>query len=329
MSLSPAGQLLPSLKLGFAEVCESWRLLSYFFPDKIGGRPAWLALKHLPLPSHLACQYCGEPMAFMLQLYSPIENNVNCFHRSLFVFICKNGKCFQIGNSPVKVFRSQLPRMNEYYRFLLLSPNSLVSFEPPQCNTRTELEALAADSKLSDPRLFGDICPVCGCRGDKMCHTCNLASYCSKNHQFLHWEQEHKAECVRGPYKNASCLPLLIRSNSFLLPEFNLCSEDADQSQILQEDTSDIPSQINFCEEDQESAALEEMANKESEEEALFEKLKTAMMTEQDQVVRFLRGGQPIWLSKSVPFIPCCEVCGSERVFEFQLTGDIPDPLLN
>lgn len=59
---------MPSITLGFAEAASSWTLVSHLFPDKIGGRPAWLALKHLPKSSDLICPCCQQPMSFLLQV---------------------------------------------------------------------------------------------------------------------------------------------------------------------------------------------------------------------------------------------------------------------
>lgn len=112
------GLEMPSISLGFVEQEASWHLDSYLFPDKVGGRPAWLALDHLP--SDLHCPHCHQHMVFLLQLYSPIDDKDDCFHRTLFVFMCKNGKCFlpQEGakSQPFRVFRSQLPKDDPFYR---------------------------------------------------------------------------------------------------------------------------------------------------------------------------------------------------------------------
>ncbi|VDN16235.1 unnamed protein product [Dibothriocephalus latus] len=123
---------MAQLTYGFAEPAPACTLVSHLFPDKIGGRPAWLALDHLPDEAQLVCSSCGQPMAFLLQLYSPLgEDREDCFHRMLFVFMCKSGRCFLKSASassespvssprpsvPFRVFRSQLAKCNPYYRF--------------------------------------------------------------------------------------------------------------------------------------------------------------------------------------------------------------------
>lgn len=122
--------MCPGLALGFASSAHSWHLISSLFPDKIGGRPAWLALQNLPKPNQLACAICSQPMAFLLQVrshtisleaskvYSMLDKRADCFHRSLFVFMCRNGQCHRSENpAPFGVFRSQLARNNAYYRY--------------------------------------------------------------------------------------------------------------------------------------------------------------------------------------------------------------------
>ncbi|EDL20457.1 programmed cell death protein 2 isoform 8 [Mus musculus] len=110
------------VELGFAEEAPAWRLRSEQFPSKVGGRPAWLGLAELPGPGALACARCGRPLAFLLQVYAPLPGRDDAFHRSLFLFCCREPPCC----AGLRVFRNQLPRNNAFY-----------SYEPP-----SETEAL-------------------------------------------------------------------------------------------------------------------------------------------------------------------------------------------
>jgi hypothetical protein len=47
-----------------------------------------------------------------MQLYCPLEENKNCFHRYLYLFFCK--RCWKRNNA-VKVLRLQLPKVSDYY----------------------------------------------------------------------------------------------------------------------------------------------------------------------------------------------------------------------
>lgn len=57
-----------SVDLGFVEECEPWLLTNKYFPSKVGGKPAFLDLQHVPKPSELQCTKCKEPMNFICQV---------------------------------------------------------------------------------------------------------------------------------------------------------------------------------------------------------------------------------------------------------------------
>ncbi|CAG11002.1 unnamed protein product, partial [Tetraodon nigroviridis] len=101
--------------LGFLEEPKQWRLLPDQFPSKVGGRPAWLGQRALPSLPELECEMCRLPMAFLLQVYAPISGQERSFHRTLFVFCCKTHECYTF--MFLSVFRSQLPRRNDFYSF--------------------------------------------------------------------------------------------------------------------------------------------------------------------------------------------------------------------
>ncbi|NP_001399785.1 programmed cell death protein 2 isoform 2 [Mus musculus] len=184
------------VELGFAEEAPAWRLRSEQFPSKVGGRPAWLGLAELPGPGALACARCGRPLAFLLQVYAPLPGRDDAFHRSLFLFCCREPPCC----AGLRVFRNQLPRNNAFY-----------SYEPP-----SETEALGG------------------------------------------------------------------------IPE----------------------------------EELDSMAKHESKEDHIFQKFKSKIALEPEQILRYGRGIKPIWISgENIPQekdIPDCP-CGAKRIFEFQV----------
>ena len=109
---------MAEVELGFVEkVSDPELLTSPFFPSKVGGKPAWLDIRNLPAPDSLACRVCGKPPVFLLQLYAPIPERSCAFHRSVFVFMCKDPSCHQHqGSKAFRVLRCQLPRENDYYK---------------------------------------------------------------------------------------------------------------------------------------------------------------------------------------------------------------------
>ena len=76
------------VQLGFPETPRKGDFDIKNFPSKIGGLPVWL----LPLSNNIDESFftcsCGENLVFLLQLYCPLENKSNCFHRMIYVFFC-------------------------------------------------------------------------------------------------------------------------------------------------------------------------------------------------------------------------------------------------
>jgi len=137
--LPPAGGGGLPVVLGFAEAPEArGALAAGRFPSKMGGAPAWLDPAGLPGgAAACACAACGRPgLRFLLQLYCPLDGpgRARCFHRALFLFVCpwclaRPARAGPDGEGApptprapagafargVRVFRSQLPRVNAHY----------------------------------------------------------------------------------------------------------------------------------------------------------------------------------------------------------------------
>ncbi|CAJ1048884.1 programmed cell death protein 2 [Xyrichtys novacula] len=306
--------------LGFLEEAEPWRLLSPQFPSKVGGKPAWLSQGGLPSLPRLECEICRLPMAFLLQVYAPISEHDRCFHRTLFLFCCKTQECYTCNDSRcMKVFRSQLPRRNEFY------PYDPPSEDEPPCN-HEEDQSMLSPSGVK-------LCWVCGCPGSKACSRCHTVTYCGKNHQTLHWKHSHKKECCNQETS-------IDRNSSFLFPESELVTEPEEEEE---EEEMEKEKNTKDVEEEEEKAAdgpsladtlaetdLEEMAMHETEENKVFQRFKKKIAPEPHQVLRYTRGGSPLWVSsKYIPLdhdIPPC-TCGAKRTFEFQVMPQLLNSL--
>ncbi|KAM3624970.1 uncharacterized protein V6R79_004531 [Siganus canaliculatus] len=299
--------------LGFLEEAEPWRLLSPQFPSKVGGKPAWLSQRGLPSLPGLECEVCRLPMAFLLQVYAPISAKAKSFHRTLFVFCCKTSECYTSNDSRcIKVFRSQLQRKNDFYSY---DPPS--EDEPPSGGEPDQTSLSVSGVKL---------CWVCGCPGSKACSRCHTVSYCGKHHQTLHWKHAHKKECNQQASSDTTC--------PFLFPEFELLTEPEEEKEE-EKDTKepeeeeqhvDIPSLVDTLAE----TDLEEMAMHETEDNKVFQRFKKKIAPEPHQVVRYSRGGSPLWVSpQHIPSeqdIPSC-TCGAKRIFEFQVMPQLLNSL--
>ncbi|KAM6950239.1 programmed cell death protein 2 [Lycodopsis pacificus] len=301
--------------LGFLEEAEPWRLLSPQFPSKVGGKPAWLSQTGPPSLPGLECEICRLPMAFLLQVYAPISGQDRSFHRMLFLFCCKTRECYTCNDSRcVKVFRCQLPRRNEFYPY---DP-------PPEDEPPSDPEP--DQSVLSVPGI--KLCWVCGCPGSKACSRCHTVSYCGKHHQTLHWKHTHKRECCS---QEAS----VVTTSTFLFPESELVTEPEEEKNTkdAEEEEEEEEQGIEDCPPLADALAeadLEEMALHETENNKVFQRFKKRIAPEPHQVVRYSRGGSPLWVSSQhIPLdqdIPAC-TCGAKRTFEFQVMPQLLNSL--
>ncbi|XP_034043450.1 programmed cell death protein 2 [Thalassophryne amazonica] len=302
--------------LGFLEEAEPWRLQSPQFPSKVGGKPAWLSQGGLPSTAALQCDLCRLPLAFLLQVYAPICGQDRSFHRTLFLFCCKNPECYKHNDSQcMKVFRSQLPRQNEFY------PYDPPSEDEPPVNMELDQGVLP----ISGVKL----CWVCGCPGNKACSRCHAVTYCGKHHQTLHWKHAHKKECCSKEASFNNLFP-------FLFPETELVTEpeeeQTDKKKCEQEDDSSVQRSLDCTAlaDALSETELEEMATHETEDNEIFQQFKKRIDPEPHQVVRYSRGGTPLWVSSQhIPShqdIPPC-TCGAKRTFEFQVMPQLLNSL--
>jgi pre-rRNA-processing protein TSR4 len=166
-----------STDLGYLEKSETWRLRSEYFPSKVGGKPSWLNLSEIPNNSQVQCENCQKPCIFLCQIYAPIEHQDDCFHRTLFIFMCTSAECCKINSSSsFKILRCQLPRKNNFY-----------SYDPPVESEDWKCEVNAEH--------FGKLCKVCNLRSTSHCGKCRCVYYCSKEHQVADWKAGHKSQC--------------------------------------------------------------------------------------------------------------------------------------
>ncbi|KAL5015922.1 hypothetical protein ScPMuIL_005511 [Solemya velum] len=292
--------------LGFVETVEGKLLKSHYFPSKVGGKPAWLSQSTFPGP--VICPLCQKPMIFLLQVYSPVETKDEAFHRTLFVFLCRDVLCCKKNNSDnFLVLRSQLPRDNDFY-----------SFEPPDDESADE-PVPASWSR--------DVCVVCGAHAPKKCGKCHVMSYCSKQHQICDWKQGHKSQCSGDVNKVIEPL----KDHHVLFPEFELVIEPENSSEESEKGEKEKMNDYrNFLKSkaannmvgSSDMDDLDKMAASSADGDKLFMKFREKISEEPEQVLRYDKGQEPIWVSsENIPTetdVPPC-VCGAPRQFEFQV----------
>ncbi|XP_022376625.1 programmed cell death protein 2 isoform X2 [Enhydra lutris kenyoni] len=233
---------------------------------------------------------------FPSKLYAPLPGRADAFHRGLFLFCCRAPPCC----AGLRVFRNQLPRKNDFY-----------SYEPPSEDPPAETGECVRLQLQSGAHL----CRVCGCLGPKTCSRCHKAHYCSREHQTLDWRSGHKQACTQSDYLDT------IPDHNFLFPEFEIVIETEDEitpEVVEKENESEIMGSMGEALEEE----LDSMAKHESKEDKIFQKFKTKIALEPEQVLRYGRGIAPIWISgENIPQekdIPNCP-CGAKRTFEFQV----------
>ncbi|KAK6189976.1 hypothetical protein SNE40_001932 [Patella caerulea] len=311
------------IELGFIEEADSNSLLSHQFPSKVGGLPAWLSLKPLPTLQQLKCLKCGDPTVFLLQVYAPRDEVEQAFHRTLFIFVCRNPSCCVSNtNSNFRVFRSQLPKINEFY-----------SSQPPK-------EGVSNPDDHPHAGKLQPLCIICGAAGSKLCGRCHKTSYCSKQHQTIDWKSIHKTICkdsdnVSSPGEVNK--PMCFKSPNVLFPEFDLVTEPENYTKTNEKDEQEKMNEYKeflaseaarSLSEDLDEKELERTATKQSEDDDQFLKFKERIRHEQQQILRFNRGGEPLWISalNKPSEIPRC-TCGAERQFEFQVLPQLLNDL--
>ncbi|XP_028256835.1 programmed cell death protein 2 [Parambassis ranga] len=300
--------------LGFLEEAEPWRLQSSQFPSKVGGKPAWLSQRGLPSLPGLECEICGLPMTFLLQVYAPVSDQDRSFHRTLFLFCCKTPECYTRNDSRcMKVFRNQLPRRNEFYSY-----DPPPKDEPPNDQPSDDQNVLFVSGIK--------LCWMCGCPGNKTCSRCHSVTYCGKHHQTLHWKHTHKKECCSQETYSNTTSPLLF-------PESELITEPEEEESEGEEDEGDGTQSTVDCPSFADTLAetdLEEMAMHETEDNQVFQRFKKKIASDPHQVIRYSRGGLPLWVSSQhIPSdqdIPPC-TCGAKRTFEFQVMPQLLNSL--
>ena len=231
------------MELGFLEEPEDGR--SDIFPSKIGGKPVWLDRQSLPTDESLTCQQCGKPLVFLLQIYTPEEDDLAEKEkpRTLFLFMCGDPKCYSPGcASSFIVLRCELNTLTESHprsdsartdcsthdevnRSLVkmnIDKEPSETVELKACDT----SPLGLHSKETRPKRLPSLCIVCGVRGSKCCGSCRSVHYCSKFHQMHDWKSGHKRVCSGLARGNLSLDDVdYDPSKGVVLPELDIVTE--------------------------------------------------------------------------------------------------------
>jgi len=236
-----------------------------------------------------------------LQVYAPLSKP-ETFHRSLFVFCCKNGECHKEGFQG-RVLRCQLSKENDYYKFN--KGTWTHNKETPQTNQ----------------------CEICGRASTKHCAKCKVVHYCTKDHQVEHWKVGHSSACgVPSTSTN-------YKQTSSTFSEFELVTEE---EKVEKEEEPDEEEEEKLANKEKKQIVekYKDISNEELDEQYFdmkkdkaFIAFQKAISSYPDQCIRYYGSegniSSPIWVSEQGQpkkmEIPLCENCGAGRVAEFQI----------
>jgi pre-rRNA-processing protein TSR4 len=359
------GQDHQALVLGFAEeVGKDESAAEVFaasrFPSKLGGLPVWLHGNRAP-PAQI-CDRCGAVLAFLLQLYAPYESDDggndggHAFHRMLYVFVCRADECSG-GKGTAKVLSAVLPRRNEFYAYNAEESENEVGHAGRKSTSaalETSGQGCCALCGFAAPTRCGQCSSVAYC--SRQCQRTDWRSCGHKDHcgvdgssaegakRRAAWRfNEH--DIVHGPCPGPSafrsvCVSDVEKERLEVAAEKEVKLTTTAKTKTtskqstgkvgidelaaamkagsLQDvDASEMPSSLFQTARDGKSRRTRDRA---------FQRFSDAMRLAPDQVVRYWRGGRPLWASADhLPdlssALDTCDRCGDARVFEFQVVS--------
>ncbi|KAI8073018.1 programmed cell death protein 2 [Gongronella butleri] len=323
-------------QLGYAEDPEE-PLTADPFPSKSGGRPAWLNPEHVLPVDKVMCTICDQPMVLLTQLYTPEDHPPQAFHRTVYVFCCKNGACVkQDWKKCFKVFRSQMGRDNPYY-------------PPPPPEDEDDEDETMAENDDFQPKAFDapKLCVICGVAGPKACGQCQAVNYCSRQHQLVDWNMcKHKQFCKVAHPSAEQLATIQQLRDARVFDEKEIVSEpegrgidgmeeDA-QAQFADENDKDEHYKKDASTLTSASGALVPAGEETAEDSKVdvddaFLRYQLKIQLYPDQVLRYDRveydmpDREPLWVhdTDKPASIPACTHCAGPRTFEFQILSTL------
>ncbi|KAK3009280.1 hypothetical protein RJ639_014323 [Escallonia herrerae] len=322
--------------LGFAEKPKNrWSLLRQLFPSKAGGVPAWLDPLNLPYGRSRMCDFCGEPLQFLLQVYAPLSEKDSTFHRTLFVFMCPSMKCH------LKDQHEQWKRhsQNTSRRFFVANCPVPILFTPRRPQDTMELRN----------RLELELHFVVGAEPGREIKFAAVAE-----EHAMHWRSGHKIQCQQlafSPQASDSITnsnlaemqkskyhkfwyhyftadrmsDLLTVASSMLWQEFEIINEDESEFDLEMSDNDGYANSLVSQSQMDESVKSMLHSFEGDDDKKSWASFQERISRVPEQVLRYCRyaRAKPLWpMSSGRPSttdIPKCNHCGGLRGFEFQI----------
>lgn len=180
------------------------------------------------------------------------------------------------------------------------------------------------------------LCIVCGCFAKHACSRCKVVNYCSATHQRAHWKQ-HKPYCGTARTTDADTpLPEFVFSEYEIVMERDPTGGQAKSAEKGEDECIAEYENLAAC---GKTGELSDVSEKELEkyfgkaattEDKVFQQFKKVISAEPEQVIRYQRGGDPLWITNvtntvesKLQALPACTHCGGPRKFEFQIMPQV------
>ena len=282
------------VQLGFAENPRKGDFDLKNFPSKIGGLPVWLMPLSKNIPESFFTCSCGEDLSFLLQLYSPLEDKPNSFHRMLYIFFCQ--KCWR-KKDLVKVLRINLPEESSYYNG----------------------EEILDINKITNDELTKKI--------NEKLKKFTLEEY------FISTEQEKKeaSKIYLDFYSNAEEKSINSSDSSYNKQDieedeivFNNVKEEKEYDNMVQNYLKENPGEnINKVEEESDDEKENDKMIDSSNNDIILNIFTRVTNYDKKQIIRFYRNNfYPLWFTQEKMLTTKntkCTNCGGDVVFEFQI----------
>ena len=268
----------------------------------IGGKPSWLNPRDLP-QNFLTCKNCQKPLRFVCQLYAPADEiNDNAFHRSIYVWGCTMASCAKRTSGSIRVLRAQLPEENPFY---------------PKEQDESWSKHQSESWKIN-------LCQVCGQRGKGKCPI-QGHHFCGKHHQ-----KEYK-KFIFDKNQQSTFLPSVCNESELVVEEEPASTDYTDKETLFSKEGDDDDDDADLEQDDLNkiTGAITSEVSKDPATIEFYARTR-GIPNVQEQCLRYLRWptkeasintNMPLWISTDnrPDDIPCCEHCGAERKFEFQI----------
>ncbi|RVE71467.1 hypothetical protein OJAV_G00052170 [Oryzias javanicus] len=276
------------------------RYRSSFQTNKVGGLPDWLPLISKPRPS---CGLCGSPSALIAQVYCPLQAAA-LHHRNLHLFACSRGTC------------SGRPESWTALRSQSLEAEVAAALGPIRTSTKQEPSPAATDwCEQADDWGTGEAQEAVqedeeSPQSEDCPQACEMLF--SGQMQTLSLEEETDVHIFR---------PLFIS----VVEESELYEDEEDlehAKELLREYERKEGAVMAELEESGGAAEKYEKSTAKHGDDVFSRFMKTISWCPQ-QVLRYCRGGRPLFISSPPPSmaqaVPRCSSCGGSRTFELQL----------